>query len=68
MELNIVERELLETNRSSLQPCSRMKISKLTSYKNFSDQHNTNVGVRAVLEAERKKATAINMINRCTFR
>ncbi len=67
MKKNIVGHKLLETNKSSLQPNPKMAVSKFTSCKNFSDQH-INITEKAVLEAERKKATAINMINRCTFR
>ena len=67
MKKNIIGHKLLKTNKSSLQPNPKMAVSKFTSYKNFSDQH-IDITERAVLEAERKKATAINMINKSTFR
>lgn len=68
MKINIVKRKLLETNKASSQPNLKMGISESISNKNFNDQHKINAIKRATLEAERKKATAINILSRCTFR
>ena len=68
MRISIVRRKPLEINKTSSQPGLKKGISELTSNKSYNDQHKINAIERATLEAERKKVSAINILNRSTFR